>query len=88
MQDADLKPASFTKIQACTKPATCCGADIKCFVIMQAGTVVSHPVQKERHLEHVVNKNPYQHALLRMHQARYQPAPHRQLALLQVIAHI
>ena len=51
---------------------------------MQAGTVGSHPQQKERELEELVNRNPYQQALLRMHQAQYQPQPHQQLALLQV----
>jgi len=49
--------------------------------------VASHPQQKERQLEEVVNRNSYQHALLRMHQAHYQPEPHKQLALLQVSPH-
>jgi hypothetical protein len=51
---------------------------------MQAGTIAPHPQQKERELEQLVNRNPYQHALMRMHQAPYQPQPHQQLALLQV----
>lgn len=54
------------------------------FLEMQAGTVAPHPQQKERELEQLVNRNPYQHVLLRMHQAAYQPQPHQQLALLQV----
>ena len=54
------------------------------FLEMQAGTVAPHPQQKERELEKLVNRNPYHHALLRMHQAAYQPQPHQQLALLQV----
>ncbi|KAL0048239.1 hypothetical protein WJX82_010821 [Trebouxia sp. C0006] len=51
--------------------------------LQKAGTVAPHPQQKERELEQLVNRNPYQHVLLRMHQAAYQPQPHQQLALLQ-----
>lgn len=54
------------------------------FLEVQAGTVASHPQHKERELEELVNRNPYQQALLRMHQAPYQPQPHQRLALLQV----
>ena len=51
---------------------------------VQAGTVASHPKQTERQLEEVANRNPYQLALVRMHQARYQAQPHTQTGLLQV----
>ncbi len=53
-------------------------------LVVQAGTVAPHPQQKELELEELVNRNPYQHALLRMHQAPYQPQLHQRLALLQV----
>ena len=48
--------------------------------------VASHPVQKERQLEEQINKNVYQHAMLRMHQACYYTEPHKQADLLQVCA--
>lgn len=49
----------------------------------QAGTVASHPQQKERQLEEQVHRNLYQHALLRVHQAHYQPELQKRAALLQ-----
>ena len=56
--------------------------------MFQAGTVASHPMQKERQLEEEVNRNPYQHALMRMHQAHYQLEAHKQTALLQVAVQV
>lgn len=52
--------------------------------MLQAGVVGSHPVQTERELLQMVNLNPYQHALLCMHQAHYQPDAGKQAELLQV----
>ena len=42
-------------------------------------------MQTERHLEESAGRNPYQLALLRMHQAHYHAQPHKQSALLQVL---
>lgn len=53
-------------------------------LVLQAGLVGSHPVQKEQELQQMVNRNPYQHALLCIHQAQYQPDKRRQAELLQV----
>lgn len=51
---------------------------------MQAGLVSSHPVQKERELVQMVGRNPYEHALLCIHQAPYQHDHRKQAELLQV----
>lgn len=51
----------------------------------QAGLVGSHPVQAERELLQMVNRNPYQHALLSIQQAQYQADRGRQIELLQVL---
>ena len=69
---------------------TCSGCHKKMHMIkaaefwVQAGLAGSHPVQKERELLQVIKRNPYQHALLCIHQAPYQPDRRTQAELLQV----
>ena len=55
---------------------------------MQAGLVSSHPVQKERELLQMVNRNPYEHALLYIHQAPYQREHRKQAEMLQVCCQV
>lgn len=69
---------------------TCLGCQQKMHMIkaavswVQAGLAGSHPVQKERELLQAIKRNPYQHALLCIHQAPYQPDRRTQAELLQV----